>query len=121
MLTRKQINSIKCPPECTVIIAPSMIALDEEYLSTVTRDTLNVEVYPTTWDRTADDSYDSDKERESILAFFNEYTKDNGIDRESIKAYYEYTGCFEAELDKETIARLLADERTHLVCFITDG
>lgn len=121
-LTKKQIYSIKCPPECTIIIAPSMIVLNEEYLSTVTRDTLNVNVYPTTWNRAIDDDpYDSDKEAELIAAFFDEYTKDNGIDRERIKEYYEYSGCFKAELDKETIARLLADERTHMVCFITDG
>lgn len=121
-LTKKQIYSIKCPSECAIVIAPSRIILNEEYLSTVTRDTLNVEVYPTTWNRAiGDEPYDSDKEAELISAFFDEYIKDNGINCESIKEYYEYSGCFKAELDTETIARLLADERTDMVCFITDG
>lgn len=117
-LTKKQINSIKCPPNCTIIIAPSMIVLNEEYLRTVTRDTLDVRVYAYSGEQALDDW---NEEKERILKFFNEYTEENKVDRECITEYYESTGVFRAELDKETIARLLADERTTMVCFITDG
>ena len=117
-LTRKQINSIKCLPYCKVVIAPSMIALNEEYLSTVTRDTLYVRVYAYSGEQALEDW---DKEKERLLKFFNEYTEENKVDRERITEYSESTGVFRAELDKETIARLLADERTEMVCFITDG
>ena len=117
-LTRKQINSIKCPPDCTIIIAPSMIVLNEEYLRTVTRDTLDVRVYAYSGEQALDDW---NEEKERILKFFNEYTEENKVDRECITKYSESTGVFRAELDKETIARLLADERTEMVCFITDG
>lgn len=117
-LTKKQIYSIKCPPECTIIIAPSMIVLNEEYLNTVTRDKLDVRVYAYSGE---DALEDWDEEKERILKIFNEYTEENNVDRESITEYSESTGVFRAELDKETIARLLADERTDMVCFITDG
>lgn len=118
MLTKKQIYSLKCSPYCKVIIAPSMISLNEEYLSTVTRDTLDVRVYAYSGEQAMEDW---DEEKERILKFFNEYTEENKVDRESIMEYSESTGVFRAELDKETIARLLADERTTMVCFITDS
>lgn len=117
-LTKKQINSIKCPPNCTIIIAPSMIILNGEYLRTVTRDTLDVRVYAYSGEQALDDW---NEEKERMLKFFNEYTEENKVDRESITEYSESSGVFRAELDKETIARLLADERTDMVCFITDG
>ncbi|MBD5129895.1 MAG: hypothetical protein HDT43_08225 [Ruminococcaceae bacterium] len=117
-LTKKQIFSMKCPPDCTIIIAPSMIILNEEYLATVTRDTLYVRVYAYSGDRALDDW---EEEKARILKFFNEYTERNKVDRESITEYSESSGVFRAELDKATISRLLADERTEMVCFITDG
>lgn len=122
MLTKKQIYSLKCPPTCTVIIAPSMIILDEEYLGTVALDTLYVSVYPYSWSHAlGDDLTDWDGEIKRIKEFFDKYAEDNKIPRESIKEYSEGTGVFRAELDKETISRLLADERTEMVCMITDG
>lgn len=125
MLTKEQIYSLKCPPECTVIIAPSMIDLNADFLETVTLDTLNVRVYTHSRDQAPDgDPSDQDawnREIKRIKDFFDKYAEDNEIPRESIKEYYESTGNFTAELDKETIARLLADERTEKVCMITDG
>ena len=118
MLTRKQINSIKCSPYCKVVIAPSMIVLNEEYLETVTRDTLDVRDYAYSREQALEDWVE---EKERILKFFNEYTEENKVDRESITEYSESSGVFRAELDKETITRLLADERTTMVCFITDS
>lgn len=125
MLTKEQICSLKCPPECTVIIAPSMIELNAKYLETITLDTLDVRVYTHSRDRAADgDLNDQDewnREIKRIKEFFDKYAEDNEIPRESITEYFEGTGGFRAELDKETIARLLADERTEMVCMITDG
>ena len=95
-----------------------MIILNEEYLATVTRDTLYVRVYAYSGEQSLDDW---EEEKERILKFFNEYTERNKVDRESITEYSESSGVFRAELDKATIARLLADERTEMVCFITDG
>ena len=95
-----------------------MIILNEEYLATVTRDTLYVRVYAYSGEQSLDDW---EEEKERILKFFNEYTERNKVDRESITEYSESSGVVRAELDKATIARLLADERTEMVCFITDG
>lgn len=125
MLTKKQIYSLKCPPTCTVIIAPSMIFLDKEYLDTVTLDKIDVRVYQGSWNYALGDDLNEqdglDREIRRIKEFFDKYANDNKIPRESITEYSESTGVFRARLDKETISRLLADERTEMVCMITDG
>ncbi len=116
VLTRAQINAIKGSPQLAVVIdGPKDIEVTEEYLKTV-NGPLNVWVYTNSGIDEALEKYEGEEQvkfnKEYIDEFLAEYEKDHGLDREKFEDLGIFTGTFRAQLDKEKVAELLADERT---------
>ena len=118
-LTREQILNVKCPSELSLVIAPEKLVINEEYLETAGRETLDVQVYSIAWSKIPHEELD--ETIGNVAEFLAEYANDYGIDRESMIEYSESSGMFRAELNTKTIAQLLADERTEMICVETDS
>ena len=118
-LTREQILNVKCPSEFSLVIAPEKLVINEEYLATSGRETLDVQVYSIAWSKIPREELD--ETIGNVAEFLAEYANDYGIDRESMIEYSESTGMFRAELNTKTIAQLLDDERTEMICVETDS
>lgn len=131
-LTSEEIKSIKGSPEFALIISPPALVIDQEYLNTVGRDTLDVYVLIDTgkgtpvWYEDEKGVHTFDEETWETVEgprrtkIFNEYISDYGIDRDKIKDFRDSTVTFRAELSTELISRLLADERTKFIYVIVD-
>lgn len=118
-LTKKEIESIKAQPDLSLIVAPAVIGIDEEYLNTVDRVSLDVWVTPKIdykqikeqGEGMETDEY-FDFLESSIFEFYTKYINDHGISEDMITDYRETGGDFHAELSTELISELLQDERT---------
>lgn len=115
-LTKAQINAVKGSPQLAVVIdGPREIEVTEEYLKTV-NGPLNVWVFTNLGLDEALVGYEGEERiqfcKKYVDEHFSEYEKDHGLDREELEYFGIYTGTFRAQLDKEKVEELLADERT---------
>lgn len=117
-LSEDEINAIKGVPGMALIITTEYIAVNDKYLNTAGRDTLDVEVIiklDYDWlhkQYKGGDATEYWEWRDNyVLERVTEYAKDYGIDIDR-----EVWAGFWAELDIELISRLLQDERTDIIC-----
>lgn len=115
-LTEAQISAIKSSPQLAVVIdGPGDIEVTEEYLKTV-NGPLNVWVFTNSGIDEALVGHEGEERirfcKKYIDEFFSEYENDHGLNREEFEYFGIYTGTFRAQLDKEKVEELLADNRT---------
>ena len=117
-LSEDEINAIKGVPGMALIISTEYIAVNDRYLNTAGRDTLDVEVIIKLDYDWLHKQYKGGLATEYwewrdnyVSGLVSEYAKDYGIhfDREVWAGFW-------AELDIELISRLLRDERTAVIC-----
>ncbi len=117
-LSEDEINAIKGVPGMALIVTTEYIAVNDKYLNTVGRDTLDVEVIiklDYEWLRKQYKGGDATEYWEwrdnYVSELISEYAKDYGINFDR-----EVWAGFCAELDIELISQLLQDERTAIIC-----
>lgn len=117
-LSEDEINAIKGVPGMALIITTEYIAVNDKYLNTVGRDTLDVEVIIKLDYEWLHKQYKGGLATEYwewrdnyVSELVSEYAKDYGINFDR-----EVWSGFCAELDIELISRLLQDDRTDIIC-----
>lgn len=115
-LSEKEIREIKGSPELALIIAPVALRINEEYLRTIDRDRLTVDITVNNELRERKDQYSDVDEwqkacNERTLEILSELSEEYGISIEDGEEIQNSFADYAWELDIETVARLFADER----------
>lgn len=119
-LTREQILNVHCPSELSLVIEPSLVEINEEYLDTVDTETLKARVIlDVDFEELLEGIDNVDRPvviEEHISALSDEYTRDYGLNGISAEYSGPYEASFIDEFDIELIKQMMNDPRTKSVC-----